>query len=159
MKKIIFPLLFLFVFATSLLAQKKNTSKIGFEKIRSLKVGFITQKLDLSSKEAEKFWPIYNTYDKKIMLLRKEENKKIRKKINAQGGVEAIKESEAKEILEQIKKLKKEQVIVIDEYQTKLTKVLPYKKILILNLAEKEFNRTLLRKLRNKNRVKNKKKD
>jgi hypothetical protein len=40
------------------------------EKIQALKVAFITQKLNLTSTEAEKFWPVYNQYESEIKTLR-----------------------------------------------------------------------------------------
>jgi hypothetical protein len=40
------------------------------EKIQQLKIAFITQKLQLTSAEAEKFWPVYNNYDNEIKQLR-----------------------------------------------------------------------------------------
>ena len=33
------------------------------EKIQALKIAFITQKLDLTPDEAQKFWPVYNRYE------------------------------------------------------------------------------------------------
>ena len=36
------------------------------EKIQALKIAFITQKLQLSPDEAQKFWPVYNQYDNEI---------------------------------------------------------------------------------------------
>ena len=36
------------------------------EKIQALKIAFITQRLQLTSDEAEKFWPVYNQYDNEI---------------------------------------------------------------------------------------------
>jgi hypothetical protein len=38
------------------------------EKIQTLKIAFITQKLQLTPDEAEKFWPIYNQYDNEMEL-------------------------------------------------------------------------------------------
>ncbi len=35
------------------------------DKIKSLKIAFITERLDLSTKEAQTFWPIYNEYEEK----------------------------------------------------------------------------------------------
>ena len=32
------------------------------ERIKALKVAFITEKLELTESEAQKFWPIYNTF-------------------------------------------------------------------------------------------------
>lgn len=41
------------------------------EKMEALKKAFITEKLDLTSAEAEKFWPIFNEFDKKKKETRK----------------------------------------------------------------------------------------
>jgi hypothetical protein len=54
-------LLILFVMLGSfsiLKAQDGNDTRA--EKIKSLKIAFITQKLQLSTDEAQKFWPIYD---------------------------------------------------------------------------------------------------
>ena len=40
------------------------------EKVQALKVAFITQKLNLTSAEAEKFWPVYNNYENEIKSVR-----------------------------------------------------------------------------------------
>lgn len=39
------------------------------EKIQAMEVGYISQKLNLSTEEAQKFWPIYNEYKKDIHLV------------------------------------------------------------------------------------------
>ena len=41
-------------------------AQVPGEKIQSLKIAFITQKLQLTPDEAQKFWPIYNEYDNEI---------------------------------------------------------------------------------------------
>ena len=43
----------------------------GKEKIESLKIAFITKRLDLTSKEAQQFWPLYNEYNDKIKAIKK----------------------------------------------------------------------------------------
>ena len=55
----------------SLMAQPPKRKGMK-DKIRTLKVEFITEKLNLSSVEAEKFWPIYNVFDKTYMKLKHE---------------------------------------------------------------------------------------
>ena len=70
MKKYILILLSLsgsFLFAN---AQNENAQRAG--KIQELKIAFITQKLELTPTEAEKFWPVYNQYDNEIRNLRKD---------------------------------------------------------------------------------------
>ena len=66
MKKYLLIILAIFGSYSFTMAQNGN----GGERIQALKVAFITQKLHLTSSEAEKFWPVYNQYDNEIMQLR-----------------------------------------------------------------------------------------
>jgi hypothetical protein len=43
----------------------------GKEKVEAMKIGFITDYLDLSSEEAKEFWPVYNKYQDEMDALRK----------------------------------------------------------------------------------------
>ena len=52
------------------------------EKIESEKVAFLTEKLDLSVKEAQVFWPTYNEYQKKredILISKRKLARKVNK--------------------------------------------------------------------------------
>lgn len=53
-------------------------------RIESLKIAFITRKLDLSPEEAQKFWPVYNKYA--------EELKKTHQELRNNNGTEIEKE-------------------------------------------------------------------
>ena len=44
----------------------------GAERVQALKVAFITKALNLTSAEAEKFWPIYNEFQDKRDVVRKQ---------------------------------------------------------------------------------------
>lgn len=44
----------------------------GMERLEATKIAFISQKMDLNPKEAEKFWPIYNQYEKENRALLKQ---------------------------------------------------------------------------------------
>ena len=57
-------LLILFILLGSL-SQIKAQEPNG-EKIQALKIAFITQKLQLTPDEAQKFWPVYNQYDNEV---------------------------------------------------------------------------------------------
>lgn len=39
------------------------------ERIRAAQVAYLSQKLDLTPEEAQKFWPLYNQYTKEVELL------------------------------------------------------------------------------------------
>src|SRR5574340_591376 len=72
MKK--YLLLFLVLIGSIPIARSQNEPNPKSEKIQALKIAFITQKLQLTSSEAEKFWPIYNEYENEINALRTNRN-------------------------------------------------------------------------------------
>lgn len=108
------------------------------EKINALKVAFITERLELTSTEAQKFWPIYNTYENK-----KDEQRKMgyekRKQIS-----EDMTEAQAKAMLKDFVAFEKEREDLRSNFVESLLKVMPAKKIIQLKLAEEEFNRKML---------------
>ena len=53
----------------------------GKEKIRAYKVAFLTEKLNLSAKEAQKFWPLYNEFDQQRRFLLVNERQQIKQNI------------------------------------------------------------------------------
>ncbi len=113
------------------------------ERIKSLKIAFISQKLALTSIEAEKFWPIYNKYDEKIMLL-KEAQMKLRLQKRASSDEEALKKIEdAEEKEAEVMALKK-------KMRAELIPVITAEKVLKLEQLEQEFHRKLLEKLKNR---------
>ena len=62
----------MFLFALPVMAQKGEKSEYDKEKLESAKVAFITQRLDLSPEQAEKFWPAYNQHSKEKRSLMRE---------------------------------------------------------------------------------------
>lgn len=49
-------------------AQVEDATKRA-DKIQALKTAFITQKLELTTVEAQKFWPVYGQYDTEMKKL------------------------------------------------------------------------------------------
>ncbi len=140
MKRLTTCLLILFCLNTAF------SQRVKKEKIEALKIAFITQKLDLTSKEAQQFWPIYNESQEKIQKLRKA-SRKLHSK--TQQNLETITEKEATVLLAKTMKIQQK----IHEEETalvhRLKKVLSAKKIILLKKAGHEFKKTLLRKFRN----------
>ncbi len=66
MKKYLLILLFIISGSFSILKAQVPDEETRAEKIQSLKIAFITQKLQLTPDEAQKFWPVYNQYDKEV---------------------------------------------------------------------------------------------
>lgn len=120
------------------------------ENIRALKVVFITEQLELSPKEAEKFWPIYNLYSGKEFNLRFHETRKLRQQIQTRGGIDAISDNEADVILKRLIDIDNEIAIVKNEMYQKLKPIISSKKLIKLQIAEFEFNKKILEELRKK---------
>ncbi|WP_275316134.1 sensor of ECF-type sigma factor [Tenacibaculum bernardetii] len=154
MKKQLLTLVF--VFFLSILSSQAQSKKGSTEKIRTYKIAYLTEKLNLTVAEAQKFWPIYNQYDKKKMVLHREKRFNIKKRILKNGGIENLSEKDSKEILEKFQFINKQEYELKASFHTKVSKILSFKKILTLQISEHEFNRKLMQKYRGK-KNKNKK--
>ena len=130
---------------------QKSTKKIArATKIKVLKIAFLTKELDLTSSEAEKFWPVYNLYDEKLHQLERVEKQKLRAQIKNANGIDNISENEAKSIIHEIASIDEKVHKIKVAFDKELAKVLSFKKQLKLKIAEKEFVRKLMKKYRRK---------
>ena len=108
------------------------------DKIKTLKIAYITEKLDLSEKEAQQFWPIYNSYEEENSKLRSEAYQ-ARKKIN----FETLSEEEAKQFLKQTRLNEAKRQAAENDFIDRLTKVISAKKIIMLHKIEDDFKRKM----------------
>jgi hypothetical protein len=137
------PLLAAFFLASSLSFGQRPDR----DKIKTLKVAFITERLDLNTKEAQEFWPIYNEYEEDREALRQKERGQIRNKIKES---ENLSEKEATDLLKQYLKFEEEEEELDKAFIEKVTKVISAKKTLLLLRSEEEFKRQLIKQYRQK---------
>jgi Spy/CpxP family protein refolding chaperone len=145
--KKLLPILLLLV-STSFYAQSESM-KEKKEQIKTLKVAFFTTELDLTNAQAEKFWPIYNTFDDKQFELRHQKMRAFMKRMN-DGSLDKISEKEANTFLAQIQDTEEELFLLRKKFTSNLRAILPASKIIKLKKAEEDFNRKLLQQYRNK---------
>ncbi len=150
--KNILPIL-LFLVSFSFYAQSDKIDEKR-EKIKAYKVSFLTTELELTSTEAEKFWPVYNAFDDKQFELRHDKMKTYLRKLD-DDNINSISEKEAVILLSQIESTDKELYFLREKYMTNLKKILSAKKILKLKKSEDDFNRKLLKQYRDKKAAKN----
>ena len=117
------------------------------EKIKALKVAFITERLDLSAKEAQTFWPIYNEHEAKRQVLRQKERSQIRGKIK---NADELSEKEAEDLLEKYISFEDEEEALNKAFLKNVSKVISSKKTLLLLRSEEEFKRQLIKQYRHK---------
>jgi hypothetical protein len=118
-----------------------------YEKIKALKTAFITEQLNLSPNEAERFWPVYNSFEDQFHELRKRERTEIFKKLRE--GVDQLTEAEANELIAKNLELASTELELRKEMTAKLRGIISAKKIIILKKTEEDFKRELLDRYRN----------
>ncbi|MFV8370583.1 sensor of ECF-type sigma factor [Flavobacterium sp. LB2R40] len=119
------------------------------EKIKALKVAFFATELDLTTSEAEKFWPLYNTFDEKQFELRHQKMRAFMKRMG-DGSLDKITEKEANTFLVQMEDTEEELFLIRKKFTQNLRTIIPAVKIIKLRKAEEDFNRKLLHQYRNK---------
>lgn len=124
MKKILLIIAIFFGSFSFAEAQNFNNENPA-EKVETLKIAFITQKLSLTTDEAQRFWPVYNRYEAEIKdVIRNNRN------------------GDALQTEEKILNVKK-------KYLPEFTNVIGAQKSNALFNAEKEFRGVLMRHLKN----------
>jgi endoglucanase Acf2 len=108
------------------------------ERIKALKVAYLTEQLELSTTEAQKFWPIYNDFEEKEQQLRKEKYSKRK-----ETDVESLSEAEAKKMIEDMIATDKKKQELRETFIKDLQKILSSKKIIKLKIAEDQFNKKM----------------
>lgn len=137
----------LFLFLITIFTSFGQPSQEKKDKIKALKVAYITEKLDLTSDEAQQFWPIYNTFDEKHFRLRHQIKKEGFKHLKGEN-FDNLSEKDALELLTQFEKNEDELYVAKKKFRTEIKKVLSAKKILLLKKTEDEFNRKLLKEFK-----------
>jgi hypothetical protein len=135
MKKRVLVFMSAVLISVTAFAQRGNPD-FDFEKFKSQKIAFITEKLNLSPKEAQEFWPVYNQFENEKMELqqrRRELEEKTRNENVKMTDQEIIKTTRS------IAATFKKEAELTEGYNEKFLKILPPQKVLQLYRAENQF--------------------
>lgn len=116
---------------------RHNHEQISSEQVESLRIAFLTKKLDLSPAEAQSFWPLYNEYSAK-----KSELKSKRKQ---RPNLEELNDIQTNKLLDEIIQAKQSEIDLDKTYVEKFREVLPAKKVMLLFISERKFKEEILR--------------
>lgn len=147
-----------FIFLLMVAVVHSQESK--YEKIKALKTAYITEQLSLTSVEAEKFWPVYNTFETKFRDLRVSRKNEVQFKF--ESDISKLSDDEANKIIDQYMAMETAQLQIEKERLAALRKILSPQRLLALRKAEDSFKGELLRRYKmgnNENRPLNKGKD
>lgn len=115
------------------------------EKVEQLKIAYFTKELNLTTQEAEKFWPVYNEMEKKIKALRKDRRKTF-KELEDNG--DSLSVDVVKKHTNSIFDSEIAEVNTKKEYYAKIGVIIGYKKATKVYKVERDFKRELLMRLK-----------
>ena len=118
------------------------------EQIHAQKIAFISTQLNLTTEEAQKFWPIYNQYEAEIEKIRKER----RGYMNELKKSAELSDDRAYELTEKIFATESKESQTRLNYLKQFAGVLGKKKAAEVFIAEEKFKRELLEKLKKEGR-------
>lgn len=106
------------------------------EEIRTMKIAFFTDALQLTPQESEKFWPVYNEYWSELRSFGHQRR----------DLTQTIKEGKTgeKELKEWFSIMESEQKTAV-KYAEKFKAILPQEKVLKVFVADEEFKNYLIR--------------
>jgi hypothetical protein len=116
------------------------------DKMKSMRIAFITSELELTTEETSKFIPIFKAFDENQTELKR----KMRILLDKKKTIEEMTDSEAIELLNQSEKIEEELFSNRKNLIKNLKDVLSAKKLLKLRKIELEFNKKLIKKIRDR---------
>jgi len=143
-------LIILFViFSTSLMAQQPpqgdEPPRPARERVEAMKVGFLTQRLNLTPEEAKAFWPVYNKYQDELEALRKSRRDNL---VNAKMNFDEMSEKDVEKAVDSELGFRQSELDLLKKYHSQFKQVLPIKKVAKLYKAEEDFKRELLDRIK-----------
>lgn len=112
-------------------------------RIKSAKIGLITNRLNLTPEQSKQFWPVYDAYEA--------ERKKIRqqiRKLRINANTMTATDDEVRGDLKEMMSLRQKEVDLEKDYMNKFLKVITPRQVVALYKSEKEFNGLLLEEIR-----------
>ncbi|TVR80689.1 MAG: hypothetical protein EA409_07655 [Saprospirales bacterium] len=116
------------------------------ERIEAMRVAFITREIQLTSKQAEVFWPVYREMKAELDELREDSD------LIGKNPME-MDDAEAGKHLDQWFERRQRELHLRESYRERLQNVISPKQILALYQAENQFRRQMLRQVRQGERM------
>jgi hypothetical protein len=104
-----------------------DNMQIVKEKIKADKKLLVASNMNLTEKEAKAFWPLYESYQKKLAAL----NERALKNIGTYAdNADSMTDSLAKKVVQEYLSIENDRQKLRESFLPKFTKALPYKKVM-----------------------------
>jgi len=129
-----------------LYAQQSNQHEMQ-EKIKAARIGMITERLNLTPEQAQKFWPLYNEFTGKKREVRRELNQAL-KNVDRENATE----QEMRDLVELRLHVKQKELDLERLYSSRLLNVISTEQLVRLSKAESDFRQKVLRTIQQRRR-------
>jgi curli biogenesis system outer membrane secretion channel CsgG len=123
-----------------------SAQNTNLEKLNNYKIGFFTKRLNFTSEEAQKFWPVYNEYQNQRNQIQLEKIKLIR---NFNQNENSLSNDQLAEIGDKLVNSIVQESSLAVAFHKKLKEVLPPAKVIRYYQAENQYKMQLLNELQN----------
>jgi len=123
-------------------AQTRTLNGNAKSKLEAARIAMITERLNLSPAQAEKFWPLYNQFAQERRTMQKQALQS-RKGIDMQN----LTEEQSKKLVRAHLKLKQDKLDLENKYATKINNVISARQMVALRKAEDDFRKMILNRL------------
>lgn len=114
------------------------------DRVQAMKVAYITNRVGFTPEESEKFWPLYNQFEKN--------EKELRNQYKFTGNLMTVSDAEAEQFMRDNFEMEARLLELKKQFFQDLLEIMPAKKIMMVRRAEKEFNVELLKTLKERRR-------
>lgn len=142
MKKVIILLLIILMFPFF----RSEAQNPNLEKLNNYKIGFFTKKLNFTSEEAEKFWPVYNEYQDQRNLIQVEKIQIIK---NFNLNENTLSNDQLTELGDKLINTIVQESSLAVAFHKKIKEILPPAKVIKYYQAENQYKTQLLIELQN----------
>jgi len=119
----------------------QSEAQSGYQNITEQRIVYLSSKLSLTAEESQKFWPLFREYHKK-----REVSSVKRKSLNV--PYHRLTQEESLRIINEYIEVKVQQALLLEEFHKKYLEVLPPQKVLELYKIDEEFNKHLLKQIK-----------
>jgi Spy/CpxP family protein refolding chaperone len=119
---------------------RHHPSKERLQNIQNAKIAFLTEKLNLTPEQSQKFWPIYNQLETEREALR-EKSRSLRNE-----NLDAMSEVEIRNALNSRLSWRQSELNLDKQYMDRFLRVISVRQLATLYRSEREFTRVLLKK-------------
>ena len=124
------------------LSYSQDRGKRVMDQIEAQKVAFFTQTLDLTVEESQSFWPIYNKYQ--------DDQKALRQQYGPSFKNPEMDDEQAVKAIGDFLDMEENMLSIKRQLYNDLSEVMPPRKIVKLQYAEKQFKQRLLERIKNR---------